>query len=128
MDIERHNNIGILLMKTLSLLLIPAFVLAMPVKAANKWASEIQIERLQMYDADNVVVVPVPSDFPAGCTNTENPKRMWITIGEAGVDQVELERMYSMLLTAVVSGNKVTLRWNDSTNNCYISRTQIFNS
>ena len=80
---------------------------------------------LRVYpQADGRVVVIFESDNPS-CTNANTPKYYYIGVGDNGVTDAGLTKIYSALLTAGASGREVTVNFDSSSAYCEINRVSV---
>ncbi len=71
--------------------------------------------------ADGSVRLSFVTDH-ATCTNADNPKVYYITVGQNGVTTDGLRAMHSTALTAFAMERQVSIAFDNATANCYINR------
>ncbi len=59
------------------------------------------------------------------CTNGSSPKHYYVSVGENSVTQEGSEKMLSVALMAASTGRPITIRYSDTTNQCFINRLLV---
>ncbi len=108
------------------LFLISMLLISMDVSSANQFAT-VHLDSVNAFGTGETIVLGISAaDFPTTCRNQETPKRMYAVVNQVGVTQKGLDYMLSTSLAAVSTKNRVYIRFNDTTENCYVSRIMVF--
>jgi len=101
---------------------VAAATFSIPASAAEEWASS---NVKFVYPLSNGGFVIGLVDSPAGCTNANNPKYLYVAVGSNGVTQDGAKMMLSVALTGFAAGKRVSVNFDNSTPNCYVNRLLV---
>ena len=59
------------------------------------------------------------------CTGGDTHKYHRIKVGENGMTQEGLDKIYSLILAAASANRSVSINFDDATNKCYVNRAYI---
>jgi hypothetical protein len=90
--------------------------------AAEEWATG---NLKFVYPVSNGGFVIGFVDSPAGCTNANNPKYLYVAVGSNGVTQDGAKMMLGVALTGFAAGKRVSAAFDNSTPNCYVNRLLV---
>jgi hypothetical protein len=90
--------------------------------AAEEWASS---NVKFVYPLSNGGFVIGLVDSPAGCTNANNPKYLYVAVGSNGVTQDGAKMLLSVALTGFAAGKRLSVNFENSTPNCYVNRLLV---
>lgn len=92
------------------------------VNAADVWHTST-IERIYPFGNDSFVL-RLHTDA-AACPNVNTPKFYYVTVGQNGVTAEGINRLLAVALSAAMSGQAVSINFDDSSNPCYINRLYL---
>ena len=109
-------------MRSLLMAAAAAASISIPASAAEEWASS---NVKFVYPLSNGGFVIAFVDSPAGCTNANNPKYLYVAVGSNGVTQDGAKMMLGVALTGFAAGKRVSAAFDNSTPNCYVNRLLV---
>lgn len=74
--------------------------------------------------ADDSFILRLDVDS-SSCQSAESPKYYYVKVGEQGVTQGALNRMYSAALAAGVAKKNVQIAYEDNSSSCFINRLLV---
>ena len=61
----------------------------------------------------------------SSCPNGSSPKKYYVEVGQNGVTQEAINKMYSAFIAAGMAGKDVSIYFEDSSTGCYINRLSV---
>lgn len=98
-------------------LIIGCCLLSNNALAANVWTSYKKVVKIQTIGIAGIIVY-FDSTVNASCSSA-GINSVYIYSGENGVDDVGLQLIMSLVLTAFTAGKEINVMYDDVTNNCY---------
>ena len=74
--------------------------------------------------ADGSIILQFDSDH-SSCQSASAPDYYYLTVGQNGLTEKGLERMYSAALTAAAAQKSVTINFDADSSGCYINRLVV---
>lgn len=95
---------------------------ALPLRAAEYLHAELLLRVHPL--ADGTVVLMFVSDN-ANCPSTASPKEYRIALGQNGMTADGLRAIQATALTALATGARLEIAFDNGTSNCYVNRALI---
>ena len=99
--------------------LIGAMWVAGIAMATDQWAAGTIRNVYPMADGNFVITL---NTSPSTCPGSQNPKYLWVVVGQNGVTAEGVKAMLATALTAAATEKPITLAFSDSTTYCYVNR------
>jgi hypothetical protein len=92
------------------------------VEATEQWHSSTLRWVYPLGNGDFVIGFDVDS---AACTGVGAPKYMYVAVGQNGVTEEGIKKLYAAALTAFSLGKTLSIAFDDATAYCYVNRFSV---